>query len=113
MSYKDTAAARSQWYYKNAERLKKVQDRRRVKRRSMLAALKEGVPCTDCGVSYPSFVMDFDHVRGAKQFSVGAGALTLAWDRVLAEVEKCELVCANCHRVRTHERPAGSDISRQ
>lgn len=62
-------------------------------------------PCTDCGGIFDSCAMDFDHVRGEKLFNVsmmlqqGCGQ-----ERILAEIAKCELVCANCHRVRTKNR---------
>ncbi len=60
------------------------------------------VPCRDCGVSYPYYVMDLDHVRGDKLFPLsyrGAGE-----QRLLAEIAKCDVVCANCHRARTYQR---------
>jgi len=60
-------------------------------------------PCADCGGRFPPCAMDFDHVLGEKIDDVsGIRIDTGRWERVLAEIEKCELVCANCHRVRTH-----------
>lgn len=57
-------------------------------------------PCADCGQPFPLCVMDFDHVRGTKLFSLSsAGQRALA--TVLAEIAKCDVVCANCHRIRT------------
>ncbi len=60
-------------------------------------------PCLDCDGVYPSVSMDFDHVRGEK---VSGISQMWSWgrDRVLEEIAKCELVCANCHRVRTQTR---------
>lgn len=65
----------------------------------------KAVPCADCGNSYPPYVMDFDHVRGQKivevsKFCTDRGSLA----KMQTEAEKCEVVCANCHRIRTHER---------
>src|SRR6185369_458843 len=60
-------------------------------------------PCTDCGKTYPIECMQFDHCRGAKQQSV-AGMTGSGWPTVLKELAKCDLVCANCHCVRTHRR---------
>lgn len=58
-------------------------------------------PCMDCGVSYPPYVMDFDH-RGGKRMNVSKfKAGTWAWSTVQAEIDKCDLICANCHRLRT------------
>lgn len=71
-------------------------------KRQMVLRLKDK-PCLDCGHSYPHYVMDFDHVRGLKDFSIGGG-LGFSREQILAEIEKCDLVCANCHRKRTHER---------
>lgn len=64
-------------------------------------------PCKDCGNSYPPYVMDFDHLRD-KEFGLSK-TLNYNWGRtrVLNEIEKCELVCANCHRIRTHNRTIG------
>jgi hypothetical protein len=59
-------------------------------------------PCADCGKSFPHYVMDFDHVRGEKLFSVSAGRREgFGLDRLMEEIAKCEVVCANCHRERT------------
>ena len=63
-------------------------------------------PCTDCGVSYPPYVMDFDHVWGEKVAAISQ-MITWAWEDVQTEMAKCEVVCSNCHRQRTHERFLG------
>ena len=70
-------------------------------------AMKATTPCHDCGRLYPSCCMDFDHKHGTKQAEVGVlVACTATWERIEAEIEKCDLVCANCHRIRT--KGAGS-----
>jgi hypothetical protein len=66
---------------------------------------KEEGCCVDCEHFFPACAMDFDHVKGVESASVsqlvqrGCSLATL-WD----EMEKCELVCACCHRIRTAER---------
>jgi hypothetical protein len=60
-------------------------------------------PCADCGRTFPTYVMDFDHI-GPKTAEVSSMVRTLSTERLLAEVRKCEVVCANCHRVRTYLR---------
>ena len=62
----------------------------------------KSAPCSDCGVSYPYYVMDFDHVRGQKAFTIGRGINSASVEQVRAEIEKCDIVCANCHRIREH-----------
>ncbi len=59
-------------------------------------------PCIDCGERDP-VVLEFDHLRD-KRFSIGLKLCTNSWKSILAEMEKCEVVCANCHRKRTARR---------
>jgi hypothetical protein len=56
-------------------------------------------PCRDSGETDP-MVLEFDHLRD-KSFNIGAALPHRNWASVLAEIEKCEVVCANCHRRRT------------
>jgi len=65
---------------------------------------KEQNPCADCGISYPYYVMDFDHVRGQKQKNVMELVPSLSKKKIDDELAKCEIVCSNCHRIRTHLR---------
>lgn len=70
-----------------------------------IRSLKEQHPCTDCGVRFPHYVMDFDHTHGTKVANVSVLARRGAsLERISAEIDKCELVCANCHRARTWKR---------
>jgi hypothetical protein len=67
--------------------------------RNWLDSLKTN-PCTDCGRTLHPVAMDFDHVRGDKTWGV-SNIYTWGRGKVLEEIAKCELVCANCHRERT------------
>ncbi len=69
-----------------------------------LRDLKTKTPCVDCGINYPYYVMDFDHVRGVKHANVMELVSTLSKKRIDQEIAKCEIVCSNCHRIRTHMR---------
>jgi hypothetical protein len=62
-------------------------------------------PCVDCGRRFPSCAMDLDHVRGKKIMAVALMRVH-CWslDKVLAEISKCEVRCAVCHRIRTHSQ---------
>lgn len=61
-------------------------------------------PCFDCGVIYPPFIMEFDHKPAFdKSFNLSKG-YNFARKNVLKELEKCDLVCSNCHRYRTFSR---------
>lgn len=60
-------------------------------------------PCQDCGLTFPSCCMDFDHVRGEKRFQLSRST-GRSWEDILEEINKCDIVCANCHRIRTYIR---------
>jgi hypothetical protein len=59
-------------------------------------------PCSDCGETDP-VVLEFDHLRD-KAFDVAQALPYRNWAGILAEIEKCVVVCANCHRRRTAHR---------
>jgi hypothetical protein len=62
-------------------------------------------PCHDCGIQYPYYIMQFDHVRGQKMFNLSKCASSPhSKKKVEAEIAKCEVVCANCHASRTWQR---------
>jgi len=101
-------ACRKEWYdnyYKNnpkeKQRLVANLKRDKAAARALIREAKDQ-PCVDCGVKYPYYVMDFDHL-GNKDFTIG-GALTKSLAALRAEISKCDVVCSNCHRIRTHER---------
>jgi hypothetical protein len=72
-------------------------------RKAMLAEAKSK-PCTDCKGCFPTECMEFDRVRSAKKFQVSSAFLWMRLNRLKEELEKCELVCCNCHRIRTVKR---------
>lgn len=92
-----------QWYEKNRAKKTQYQRDRAARFRQLLNVLKDA-PCTDCGKKYPPYVMDFDHVRGRKKYALSRMTHKCSERSLLEEVAKCELVCANCHRERTHKR---------
>lgn len=98
------------YYHQNKERqlpLAKNRKQKYIKERKELLRRIKNKPCIDCGKIYPPWVMDFDH-RDAKLKIGSVSYLTfrklLAFDKIKQEIEKCDLVCANCHRQRTYER---------
>lgn len=65
-------------------------------------------PCADCGNSYPPYVMDFDHLPRFTKTGLLSNDRIWGMNKAKEEVAKCEVVCANCHRERTHRRLQGS-----
>lgn len=65
-------------------------------------------PCVDCKKTWPHPAMEFDHLPGTiKKFKIGQGG-TRSKLAVETELSKCELVCSNCHRLRTKSRKKSS-----
>lgn len=89
-------------YYRNVDVKRATARRKAAENRELLKAARS-VPCLDCVSSFPWFVMEFDHTRGVKEFTIGARSAN-SITRILGELEKCDIVCANCHRVRTYVR---------
>lgn len=58
----------------------------------------------DCGFYFPAPIMEFDHRPGTKKIDTIARMVVQqrSWKIIEAEMDKCDLVCANCHRYRTH-----------
>lgn len=99
------------WYRANKDRHIAAARRYSAKNgAALLAAVAafKSKPCADCGQTFPLCVMECDHVRGTKRANVanmvGGGRCRYSLAAVLAELAKCDVVCANCHRIRTHER---------
>jgi hypothetical protein len=83
--------------------------RTRSVRVAELRAVVNGIkshPCSDCGQTFDPVCMDFDHRPGElKRDCVAKLLSTIASvEAVMQEIAKCDLVCSNCHRLRTKKR---------
>ena len=74
--------------------------KRKAWRKGLLDAIKVGKGCADCGYNTHAVALQFDHVRGTKSFNIGSG-VNRNWKILLAELQKCDVRCANCHSVRS------------
>lgn len=83
-------------------RVKAAEYRDENRRRTQEVKIAGG--CIDCGYNAHPEALDFDHRAGVeKLFSIGQ-SMTKPWDTILAEIAKCDVRCANCHRIITAER---------
>jgi NAD-dependent dihydropyrimidine dehydrogenase PreA subunit len=77
----------------------------KAKRRRIMWEYKEKNGCTDCKEMYPHYVLEFDH---KPEFEKVGSPTEIAYqygiEAALKEAEKCDVVCANCHKIRTHNR---------
>ena len=89
------------YYAKRSVAIREKMDARRKLASEYVCTLKSQ-PCTDCKVSYHPVVMDFDHLSEDKSGNVSRMVLSgYTLDTIKREIAKCELVCSNCHRMRT------------
>lgn len=66
-------------------------------------------PCMDCGIQYNPWVMDFDHRKGERKVDC-VGTMFRnhrSMEEMKKEIKKCDVVCANCHRERSHKTKWG------
>lgn len=104
MPYKDHERQKKAQRESVKRRRAKVNETKKKQREALMQYLREQkkCPCADCGQSFPSICMDFDHVRGEKTGDLSVMANQCVTIGILdAEIAKCDLVCANCHRIRT------------
>lgn len=90
-----------QHYQNNKARYYERNERQRQRLRQILLEAK-AKPCQDCGIQYPPYVMDFDHRENSVKLGDVGRFTRFTKKMLLAEIAKCDIVCANCHRERTH-----------
>jgi hypothetical protein len=77
----------------------------RVANVAKIRKLKEESGCVDCGEMYPHYMLEFDHLPGHEKIGNPTWvARSRSWKSALLEMEKCDIVCANCHKIRTWQR---------
>jgi hypothetical protein len=108
MPYKDPSkqkAAQRKFYEENRANFLERAKNQRLVLRDEINQLKEKLGCKDCGMPHPYYVLQFDHLEGSNKVA-GINELIRSTTReaVLAEIAKCEVVCANCHAIRTFKR---------
>lgn len=73
--------------------------------RKLILVEERGGKCLDCGFTGPPFMFDFDHRNPEEKENLVGKFRSLA--RMREEAAKCDLVCSNCHRLRTHKQRCG------
>ena len=106
---------------KHTERIKEQDERYRIRHREQINISKRnwqkvkgrqnklraieylGGHCTDCGNKFPPYVYDFHHLDPTiKEYSV-TRLMGRKWEGIVPELDKCILLCANCHRIRENK----------
>lgn len=104
-----TKYMRERWYPANAKKHRALVKASKDKRVALLARMIDklkAVACADCDYLFPPVCMDFDHLPGAGKLAGISKMVRTGWPeaKILLEVKKCEVVCSNCHRLRTMKR---------
>lgn len=113
MPYKDKndsriKQSRKRWYDEN--RTSEIQNAKkrvidaRLRNKQYILDFKENKSCVDCGKSYKSYNMHFDHLGDKDDDVCRLAHKPVGLKRLQAEIDKCELVCALCHGDRTEQR---------
>jgi hypothetical protein len=89
---------------KDCDRRNRRSLKRQASNLAFIAEYKVSRGCADCGYNAHPAALDFDHLPGADKVRGLSRMVTCGRDRLMAEIAKCEVVCANCHRVRTYSR---------
>lgn len=85
-----------------------------IRKKRILRRFKEQFPCEDCSQQFPHYVMELDHREGQtphagwKRKHEAFQWNYFAWRTIFLELDLVDLVCANCHRVRTWAERRGA-----
>jgi hypothetical protein len=94
---------REYWNKKAKEEKKKVYDTRKPRMNKNKQLIWEYLlthPCIDCGESDP-IVLEFDHKGEIEKTHNISNMSSWSWNKILEEISKCDVRCANCHRRKT------------
>lgn len=81
---------------------------RNADRRQFVWNIKWAKGCADCGARPHPEALHFDHLPGADKVECVSILAQKSWPKLLTEISKCEVVCANCHAERTWNRRQAS-----
>lgn len=98
------------WYKRNKKRLKEKAAKNnkiyRQRNREYVRDYKLSHGCADCGYNKHYAALDFDHISDDKEHTIAkmVGSAICSIETLMKEIRKCEVVCSNCHRIRTWNR---------
>lgn len=104
MAYKNKEDQQRAWREHYARNKKKYYERNKKKRddlRDWLISLKKGKPCSKCSGLFHFKALDWHHINSSDKVFNISNAIThmFSKEKILEEIDKCELICANCHRI--------------
>lgn len=100
--YEDPGQFKREWNHRNRKHRQAYKKTYHRKRKIKLLEYK-GAKCEECGISYNgknASIFHFHHVIGEKSFNIGNQVINKAWSTLIEEVDKCIVLCANCHEMK-------------
>lgn len=94
-------AKQKEWLAANKQRTRDNANAKN-RRRKLEVIGHFGDKCNDCGQSFPPCVYDFHHLDPTKKDVDPSYAMTRRPTQMWRELEKCVMLCSNCHRIRHH-----------
>jgi hypothetical protein len=118
MAFKDIEARRAYfreynkgWYQRHREKRIALITKRRLAFSAWFKKYKSNLCCTECGESHPACLQFHHKDKTKKSFTIGAivGRSTCSMNTLMKEIEKCEVLCGNCHAIRHWDEMHGTD----
>lgn len=101
---------KAEWHQKNKERRNKKQAEERKQRRVVFNEYKKTLKCKECGFSHPA-ALDFHHRNpDEKEYTISQMIVDKPFEYLLEEIEKCDVLCANCHRILHYEENLTQEV---
>lgn len=93
-----------EWYRNNKDKLITAQRKKRRKLRAWFDEILSKLACIHCGQNHPA-TLDFHHRDSSEKDGTVSSMLKNRFSKRLAlkEIEKCDVLCANCHRIHHYE----------
>ena len=88
----------AEWYQRNRNKVLERTRKRKKEKREEWHRYKAGLSCLFCGQSHPA-IIDFHHPDAKGEKKVSEYCNSGQWKRAYIEAGKCEILCANCHRI--------------
>jgi hypothetical protein len=103
--YDERAKEARRKHYRNNKETYLANARAREREMQEYVWSEKSKPCMDCGIQYVGWVMQFDHRPDEEKVNnIGPLIRNGSWSKLKEEIAKCDVVCANCHIVRTATR---------
>ena len=91
------------YYKKHPEYFKEANKRVSFRTKELIWSVRASNYCTDCKRYFHPACMDFDHLKN-KKCTIGKEYWAKKFETIFKEIKKCQLVCSNCHRLRSYKR---------